>query len=122
VDQVTIEPDGKWLAPNAQNEGHRSTAAASSLEDDDFVISEVSLIGGQGFETPIRSIQSNGTPSTAISRESSTIPRSATSSKRPIAQVIDLTLSSDEDDQPIAKRQQTTTSSGFNGTLSLDFH
>lgn len=96
-------------------------------DDDDLEISEISFVGGRRLETPKNIPSSTGTPASAGRDSASLGPRgiASTSAKRPAAPVIDLTLSSDdEDDEPIqrpAKRQNTSTN-GFNGTSNhLDF-
>ena len=126
---MTIEPDGRWLMKNAEDERHsQSQANGTSLnddDDDDWEISEVSVVGGRRFETPKNPTPSTGTPVSAPRDSASLGPRgiATTSAKRPAAAVIDLTLSSDDDDEPIsrpAKRQNT--SNGHNGPSNhLDF-
>jgi E3 SUMO-protein ligase PIAS1 len=116
VEQVTIEPDGRWLNLTPKTEKKEDKSESFLDDDDGFEISEVSVVGSGGggggrfMETPNRSAQSTGTPMTAASRESSTMPRGSTSGKRPASQVIDLTLSSDEDEPLIrpAKRQNVS--------------
>lgn len=113
MDQVTIEPNGQWKLPEptSDSKARQDTGREYQTDVEDFVISEVNIIGGRShadFDTPGRSVQSVrshsvGTPGTTVSGENSTLTRGSTSSKRPIAQVIDLTLSSDEDDEPIAR-------------------
>jgi E3 SUMO-protein ligase PIAS1 len=114
VEQVTIEPDGRWHTQEAQRETDVDGPDLSFVHDEDGVIAsaDVSIVGAWSTATPNRSTNSIGTPLTAFSRESSSMPpRSATSSKRPAAEVIDLTLSDDEEEEPIqpppAKRLNT---------------
>lgn len=132
LDQVTIEPDGQWRVNSGQDES-KSTNGGSGLvdddDDDDFGILEVNPVRGRTFETPNRSVTSTATPATtAMSRESSTMPRgvASTSGKRPHTErvTIDLTLS--EDDEPVErppKRQQlhspaaNSYSNGYSGEL-----
>lgn len=109
VEQVTIEPDGQWTTHS--NEAAPKKRRGSSphtnidIDDDVSVVTENPSYsnGGfstpRGFSTPSRAlIGGGGTPSSG-SREPSGAPRSA-SKKRPAAEVIDLTLSSDEDETP----------------------
>lgn len=117
-DQVTIEPDGQWHATGVEEEEARGEEPSTNYVDDDdeaLVLSDVSFLGGKGLGTPSRSAHTVGTPNSGVSREGSTLPR-APSSKRPIAQVIDLTLSDDDDDvppgPPPAKRQNTAVTNG----------
>jgi E3 SUMO-protein ligase PIAS1 len=103
VEQVTIEPDGKWFVPPAQGDDKNSARHDTSfVDDDDLVIAQVSSRHST-TATPNRSGYAYSTPAQESSREGSSMPRSATSSKRPAAEVIDLTLSDDEDEPP-AKR------------------
>ncbi|KAI0887413.1 PINIT domain-containing protein [Annulohypoxylon maeteangense] len=126
LQQVTIEPDGQWKTKTEEPEPSRFRPAVSSKIEDDDDISIISdshgfpngtststANGRNNYSTPSRSFAHSGTPSGGA-RDTSTAPRS--SHKRP-AEVIDLTLSSDEDDEPIArapKRQnQGTTLNGL---------
>ena len=120
IEQVTIEPDGKWLLPTPQGEqNNRPEAETSFLDDDDLVIGQVTS-RQSNTATPSRPAYSYSTPGQGSSREGSSMPpRSATSNKRPAAPVIDLTFSDDEDDDtapPPPKRQNTSQfNSGFDG-------
>ncbi|KAI0195390.1 PINIT domain-containing protein [Xylaria flabelliformis] len=110
VEQVTIEPNGQWATQPTETAPRksRSSNVNTSIDVDD----DVSIVtdnpsysnGGYGstphtYSTPIRTFM--GTPS-ASSREPSGAPRSG-GRKRPAAEVIDLTLSSDEDDAPLTR-------------------
>ncbi|KAK3313400.1 PINIT domain-containing protein [Apodospora peruviana] len=118
VEQVTIEPDGKWAVPGPPAKKLKAEPQETSLNlEDDFYISEM-------FRTPTHHTPSGtrapvppapaymGTPSNGTSRDSSTMPRSSISNKRPASEVIDLTLSSDEDEPP---RPIKRTNYGSNG-------
>ena len=113
VDQVTIEPDGKWshTAGNKVNPRHTNDRAESSDDEDDLIeiqdlprvpnIKREATGGHSILKTP-----------TAISREqssSSGVPPSMDNNKRSSSAIVDLTLSSDEDDEPVrpTKRQLT---------------
>ena len=116
-DQVTIEPNGEWRKEATEREPKRprySTQSAKIEDDDDisivsdpraFIVPKIE----NPYTTPSQSLFNPATPnSTATgSREPSSVPRSG-GSKRP-AEVIDLTLSSDEDEPPARppKRQNT---------------
>ena len=120
-DQVTIEPNGEWRKEATEREPKRprySTQSAKIEDDDDisivsdprtFKIDNIVPKVENPYATPSQSLFNPATPnSTATgSREPSSVPRSS-SSKRP-AEVIDLTLSSDEDEPPARppKRQNT---------------
>ncbi|KAI1268665.1 hypothetical protein F5Y18DRAFT_441415 [Xylariaceae sp. FL1019] len=108
LDQVTIEPNGQWHK-NASSENPRKRARTSnsaSIDVDDDISflpsgqgsSHGGHSGAHAYSTPSRSF---ATPS-ASSREPSGAPRST--NKRAATEVIDLTLSSDEDDEPFALR------------------
>lgn len=114
VEQVTIEPDGQWTTqlndamPKKPRASNANANANIDLDDDVSVVTDNPSYSNGGyrdtphaFSTPSRSFMGGGTPSSG-SREPSGAPRSA-SKKRPAAEVIDLTLSSDEDDIPIAR-------------------
>ncbi|KAH8158544.1 hypothetical protein CIB48_g9707 [Xylaria polymorpha] len=110
IEQVTIEPNGQWATQSAEPvpRKSRSSNVSASIDVDD----DISIVtdnpsyrnGGYGstphpYGTPARTFM--GTPSPS-SREPSNAPRSG-SKKRPAAEVIDLTLSSDEDDAPLTR-------------------
>ncbi|KAK0623225.1 PINIT domain-containing protein [Immersiella caudata] len=114
VDQVTIDPYGKWSVPGAAGAKQQAKPnTANFLDDDEIVISSYSKGSSANLATPNRSgaapgpISVIGTPNTNNSRDSSVVGRSG--SKRP-AEVIDLTLSDDEDDRPVKR-----TNYGHNG-------
>ncbi|KAI0440468.1 hypothetical protein F4803DRAFT_553039 [Xylaria telfairii] len=110
VEQVTIEPNGQWATQSTEPvlRKSRSSNVNASIDVDD----DVSIVtdnpsysnGGYGstphtYGTPVRNFTSTPSPS---SRELSGAPKSS-SKKRPAAEVIDLTLSSDEDDAPLTR-------------------
>ncbi|KAI0840615.1 zf-MIZ-domain-containing protein [Hypoxylon sp. FL0890] len=110
VEQVTIEPNGQWRTKAEDPELNRSRPAVGSRIDDDDDLSILSdshgfsngtggapLNGRNTLSTPSRSLLSSGTPNGG-SRETPSTQRSG-SHKRP-AEIIDLTLSSDEEDEP----------------------
>ncbi|KAI0425785.1 PINIT domain-containing protein [Xylaria sp. FL1042] len=110
TEQVTIEPDGQWssqLTETAPKKSRPSNGNASiDVEDDVSVVTDnpshsngVYSSTPRPYATPIRTFMSGGTPSSS-SREPSGAPRSG-GTKRPAAEVIDLTLDSDEDDAPL---------------------
>lgn len=127
LEQVTIEPTGKWRQSNGDAKSHKSNGTSVHAayddddddNDDDLEISEVNVVGGRRLETPKTAATSIGTPASGGSSSFSAAgPRGvgSTSQKRPAPAVIDLTLSSDDDDdEPIqrpAKRQNVNTN-GF---------
>jgi len=115
VEQVTVEPDGRWSQVTQKETPRRNGGHSSDDEDDDLVeiqnMPRLTAIKDEAFPTPTSMAR---TPPYS-SREqsfSSAAPRSHTS-KRPISQVIDLTFSSDEEDQgqQAPKRQAMGSSS-----------
>ena len=119
VDQISIEPDGKWSRITQEDVMPRAndTCSGSEEEDDLVEIQDMPRVATVKHEsTPTIGSMTRTPPHS--SREQSTssavAPRSA-NGKRPIGQVIDLTFSSDEDDQPLRapapKRQHTQSSS-----------
>lgn len=131
LESVTIEPDGRWIAKSADDErhgqNHTNGNGFDDDDDDDLEISEISIVGGRRFDTPKNPASSTGTPASTGRNSTSLGPRgiASTSSKRPAAPVIDLTLSSDdEDDEPVqrpTKRQNTSTNGFTNTSNHLDY-
>ena len=119
MEQVTIETDGRWSSQAPAAEAKERDPSEDLLDDDGFEISAVSFVSGRSLETPNRSVRTTGTPVATASRETSSMPRPSTSTKRPAAAVIDLTLSSDEDEPLVrpAKRQQHSAPNGFDDVL-----
>lgn len=93
VDSVTVDPDGKWSVTTQRS----PSADFGPNSDDDEDIIEI-----QGLSQATRVNPSSQTPSSSGVREGTAVPRS--SSKRPISQVIDLTLSDDDEPPRPAKR------------------
>jgi E3 SUMO-protein ligase PIAS1 len=112
VEQVTIEPNGSWSQHSKNSTSPKPNGANFGSDDDDLVEIKDSRISAlKAASTPVPSIGSTRTPP-ASSREpsASVASHGQTSAKRPISQVIDLTLSDDDDDAAIArapKRQFT---------------
>ena len=119
VDQVTVEPNGAWsqVAPTdgISNSNGREDSQSSDNEDNDLIeIQDMPRLAEIKDEAATYQVSMTRTPPYS-SREQSTgsiAPRSS-NTKRPIGQVIDLTFSSDEDDQPPrgSKRQISQTES-----------
>lgn len=126
VDQVTIEPDGTWSqaggcppSPKTSNGRTSSDAEEDLVEIRDLprlapVKTEISREPGLMRTPPISSRE----------QSTSSAPMPPASNKRSAGQVVDLTLSSDEDDDPPRgpKRQELvhTSSSGLARLSSLD--
>lgn len=111
VDQVTIQPDGKWELNIRKENNSRNSGVASASDDDDDLV-EITKSGDsvkmgtpRAYGTPFGSGSNGSAPPSGPPKTTS----SSSSTKRSHA-VIDLTSSGDEDDEPLArqpKRQQT---------------
>ena len=112
VDQVTIEPTGKWSTKTeAQSSPKTSNRDASSDADDDLIeIQEVPRVSSIKTEGPHEPNMLRTPPFSSREPSTSSGPQASVSNKRPAPQIVDLTLSSDEDDEPIRapKRQNTS--------------
>ena len=117
VDQVTIQPNGSWVL-NEKKENHtksKQNGVASDSDDSDLI--EITKTGSSIRLTNHRTSQ---TPISAEASRSSSGPPRSTAGKRPIAAVIDLTSSGDEDDEPLrpaAKRQFQSNGYGTPSTV-----
>lgn len=115
MEQVTIEPDGRWSQIVQKETPGRNGTHSSDEEDDDLVeiqnMPRLAAIKDEAFPTPT-SMARTPPYSSREQSSSSAAPRS-NNGKRPISQVIDLTFSSDEEDlgQRAPKRQATQASS-----------
>jgi len=115
VEQVTVEPDGTWSQVLQNESSGRNGTNSSDEEDDDLVeiqnMPRLTAIKDEAFPTPT-SMARTPPYSSREQSSSSAAPRSITG-KRPISQVIDLTFSSDEEDQGhrAPKRPATNASS-----------
>lgn len=93
VESVTIDVDGRWsVAVEASNSPMPDSDDEYDERDDIIEISDSRVSRIKGETTP-----SSVSPIARSPREPASIPRGG-SSKRPISQVIDLTLSDDDDD------------------------
>ncbi|KAI9718969.1 MAG: hypothetical protein M1812_003854 [Candelaria pacifica] len=114
VEQVTIEPNGTWSQNAKPASPPRPHGAACNNSDDDDLVEikgmRVTSLKNEAISTPSALTR---TPPLS-SREPSTASATSRppSGKRPIEQVIDLTFSDDEDEEPIrAPKRQTTLNS-----------
>lgn len=103
IDQVTVEPDGVWSSPTDSDATKLGGMTPASDDDDDLIeISEPGMPVVKQEPGPLNvALERTPAQSQSQSREAST-PSSAmrmSSKKRPIAQVIDLTESGDEDEE-----------------------
>ncbi|KAK2594435.1 hypothetical protein QQS21_007839 [Conoideocrella luteorostrata] len=122
LETVTIEPNGRWLAKATQDDNQQPSSGVT-YEDDDLEISEISVLSRR-LETPRTYTPIAGTPVSAGRDSSASAPRGSGtySVKRPAAAVIDLTLSSD-DDEPTERprKRQTTSANGFSDLDRMGF-
>ncbi|MCJ1472835.1 SUMO ligase siz1 [Lambiella insularis] len=119
VDQVTMEPDGKWSQVVQKETPSRNNGTHSSSDDDDDLIEiqDMPRLAAIRDETLLTPSSMARTPPYS-SREqsfSSAAPRSNTSGKRAIGQVIDLTFSSEDEEQPPRGPKRQSTQSSSNG-------
>ncbi|ETS85730.1 hypothetical protein PFICI_03755 [Pestalotiopsis fici W106-1] len=116
TEQVTIEPNGEWRTegrsepePKRARHSGAHTIASIKVDDDDDVVAldDYSPPANQRIKTPSQSM--NGTPSNNAHANGSTSTPSG--SRKRTAEVIDLTLSSDDDEpiRPQPKRQNQNT-------------
>jgi len=110
VDSVTVDPDGNWSVASQRSP---SADLGPNSDDDEDVIEIQDSRPVRKPDTPSQA----GTSSNNTGNSQDITNRS--SSKRPISQVIDLTLSDDDDEPPRpAKRHnasQTQSHNGHNG-------
>ncbi|KAH6684160.1 PINIT domain-containing protein [Halenospora varia] len=120
VDQVTIQPDGKWSL-GIKNENSRLNGVASTSDDDDDLV-EVTRSGDsvrmgtpQTYRTPVPTgnhLQRSVSTSSGPLRDPGS---GSTNGKRP-APVIDLTSSGDEDDAPLARAPKRQHTNGYSAS------
>lgn len=116
TEQVTVEPDGSWHMGEVKSNPikKRKLNATPDSDDEDLVLIEGSRPVSNGHITQTLTPSSVRTP-TINGREDSvaTSNTQRSASKRPRKEVIDLTLSDDDEDQdarPAVKRNSTNTS------------
>lgn len=121
---VTINPNGQWTAKSGDHD--RSRSNGSHLGDSDEVeISEVNSVSRPRIETPQTTTSLPSSSPSVTGPSSSHGPRgvASISTKRPAPQVIDLTLSDDdEDDEPVQPPTKRQNMAGFRrSTESMGF-
>ncbi|KAK2628582.1 hypothetical protein QTJ16_001685 [Diplocarpon rosae] len=124
IDQVIIQPDGKWELNDKKKEKvpaqSSQTNGVASDSDDDLI--EITKEGDSlRTSAPQPSNLQHGI-SSHQSREQSSAREStgSTCGKRPISAVIDLTSSGDEDDTPISRLpKRQFNSNGYGGTENI---
>ncbi|CAG8975849.1 hypothetical protein HYALB_00010245 [Hymenoscyphus albidus] len=107
TDQVTVQPDGKWEDKKQETNKKENTRYNGVASDDDDDLVEITKNGDNVSMGAPNGYLSQ--PQRSVSTSSAGRTQGSTSSKRPIADVIDLTSSGDEDEGPARtpKRQQT---------------
>ncbi|KAJ5972660.1 transcriptional regulator family: Zinc finger MIZ-type [Penicillium vulpinum] len=128
IDQVTVEPDGVWSRPTDSDAAKLGGMTPTSDDDDDDDLIEISEPGVPVVKQepgPMNTaLERTPAQSQSQSREAST-PSSAmrmSSKKRPIAQVIDLTESGDEDESPAPPPKRPATSLPSRAFSHQDYH
>lgn len=112
VDQVTIEPDGRWSQHSKAGSPSNKGASFGSDDEELIEIKDTRTAAIKMVNTQMPSVVSSRTPPMSSREASASVAstHASTSGKRPAAQVIDLTLSDDDDDPPVSrppKRQFT---------------
>lgn len=117
-DQVTITPDGRWHTSDggakkaAAKSANRSASYVADDEDDSTdegksIVNVMNDVSGTAQNRNLQSVGATANWSAAPEAESSA-PRASSSNKRPVSEVIDLTLDDDDDEsdgeQPPSKR------------------
>lgn len=112
VEQVTIEPDGRWSQHSKASSPNNINTSFGSDDEELIEIKDSRVSALKMASTSVPSVGSARTPPMS-SREASASAAStyaSNSNKRPASQIIDLTLSDDDDDLPVSrppKRQYT---------------
>ncbi|KAG6007720.1 hypothetical protein E4U54_008792 [Claviceps lovelessii] len=122
LETVVIEPNGHWSTKTAHEEPPRSAKGTAFEEDDDLEISEINVVPRR-MDTPKTNTPIIGTPASTGRDSTASAPRAGNySTKRPAAAVIDLTLSSD-DDEPVQRprKRQHTTANSFRDSDGIGF-
>jgi E3 SUMO-protein ligase PIAS1 len=112
VEQVTIEPDGRWSQHSKAASPNNNNTSFGSDDDELIEIKDSRISALKMASTPVPSVGSARTPPMSSREASASVAstHASTSSKRPASQIIDLTLSDDDDDLPVSrptKRQFT---------------
>lgn len=117
VDQVTVQPDGKWDV-NAKKDiksNHRPSGFSDESDDDLVEVTKsgdsIRMSTPRNISTPLGSLP--GRPRDMSSSSSVPQMNGSVSGKRTIGAVIDLTSSGDEDEEPIAPTPKRANINGF---------
>ena len=123
MEQVIIEPDGKWSSPKNENDttGANGANGANPAADDDDELIEIKEPGA----TPVKQepvstkLSLQQTPESREISTASSVPRP--SSKRP-ATVVDLTGSDEDDDLPVRPPKRPAVYTPNRSFPPPDFH
>lgn len=121
MDQVNIEPNGKWSATAAVKPSPRPSngRASSDAEDDLIEIQDAPQLASVKSEIS-RELGMMRTPPISSREQSTSSAAPPSGSKKRLAgQVVDLTNSSDEDEEPIRAPKRHATQSFSNGLSSI---
>ncbi|OOF91069.1 hypothetical protein ASPCADRAFT_211338 [Aspergillus carbonarius ITEM 5010] len=122
VEQVIIEPDGRWSNPNHEDSAKASGFTPTTDDDDELIeIREpgVTPIKQESLSAPAFLVHRTPTQSREPSATSSAVHLST--NKRNVAQVIDLTGSDEDDDTPIRPAKRSALNSMSRSSLRQDF-
>ncbi len=116
VDQVTIEPNGTWSQNTKPASPKRPNGAAHGDSDDDDLVeikdTRVASFKNEAISTPSAFAR---TPPLSHREPSATSATSrASTGKRPIEQVIDLTFSDNDDEEPTRAPKRQTVQNSLN--------
>lgn len=118
VDQVTINPDGTWKAKVAQAQpppSKKKQRMSYNIDDSDDEETGKLAVLQRNTDTTAPSLPSWNPNSTSLEPPATTSVIGASSgTKRKAAEVVDLTFSSDEDDDPPIPKVKRTSTSGAN--------
>jgi hypothetical protein len=119
VDQVTIQPDGKWELHNKKENVNTSRANGFASDDDDDLVEVTKNGDSVTMGTPQAwGVSSGSLAQRSVSASSGPSNQAPSSNKRPIAAVIDLTSSGDEDDEPISRTPKRQQMNGYSGSTT----
>ncbi|PYH48299.1 uncharacterized protein BP01DRAFT_371857 [Aspergillus saccharolyticus JOP 1030-1] len=126
VEQVIIEPDGKWSNPSFEGMKKAGQSTPTTNDDDDLIeIQEPGMVPIKQESLPAVNLTLQQTPhqSREHSTVSSTVPYV---NKRPVAQVIDLTGSDNDDgvddDLPVRPTKRPALGEIGRSLLHQDYH
>lgn len=103
IEQVVVEPDGRWSNPKADNTSEAGGVTPESDDDDLIEIKELGNTPIKQESLPATSLSLQRTPIQSREPSSTSSAARLSTNKRPASQVIDLTGSDDDndDDSPV---------------------